>query len=474
MAREDHELRKELSGPEAAPYMGQARTLLGNMKDIMKMGGLSQLRWVKDLADGTRVTVSSIFGQDKVMIQRPVKAGKVGEEVFGLAKRIEYKLWAVNIGSVSSSAAHRINALTGEAMSESFVYTAVLPVNIHNNKLGYVEADYPSADYLHVRDYSTGDDKNVATRPFVSPEGSHAWASTVTEMGVLWLVGRVGPQLIMVSDAGKVLYQVPVSGGWVGAYNLNAVNNGKKAYFFYNDVSALAGVVEVDIKTGASINHSHVVGSAELGYSMADACFITGSDGNLYGAVHKNISAEPFDMHEVVKLDTKNYSLTTLADISNIVSDGFSSFTCVTGVHASVTENGMALLCNEFKYAIVDTKTGSVVDSGSTISLLGLSVTYLYPYYPRVNEDLHANGFIIPRDKNASVTSFGIGRGTTLNLVHLDLKTKEKQELAVSTADFSSLFLVEYIGEEKTDRGVLLATPASYAGVNLVYADKLD
>jgi hypothetical protein len=79
MAREDREVRKELSGPEAAPYMGQARVLLGNMKNIMRLGGLSQLRWVKDLADGVRVTVSSVFGQDKVTISTSVKAVKHGE-----------------------------------------------------------------------------------------------------------------------------------------------------------------------------------------------------------------------------------------------------------------------------------------------------------------------------------------------------------------------------------------------------------
>lgn len=83
--REDREIRKQLSGPEAAPYMGRARLLLGQMKEQMQMGGLSQLQWVKDYTDGLRIIVTSVFGQDKINISVPVKRGvsKAGGEEFG-------------------------------------------------------------------------------------------------------------------------------------------------------------------------------------------------------------------------------------------------------------------------------------------------------------------------------------------------------------------------------------------------------
>jgi len=74
--KEYREIRKQLSGPEASPYMGYARKVLGEMKNVMGLGGLQQLRWVKDLKDGTRIVVTSVFGQDKVKVLVPVKAIK--------------------------------------------------------------------------------------------------------------------------------------------------------------------------------------------------------------------------------------------------------------------------------------------------------------------------------------------------------------------------------------------------------------
>jgi uncharacterized membrane protein len=52
----------------AAPYIGQARVLLGQLKNQMRMGGLLQLSRTVSLPDGTRISVSSRFGQDAVQI----------------------------------------------------------------------------------------------------------------------------------------------------------------------------------------------------------------------------------------------------------------------------------------------------------------------------------------------------------------------------------------------------------------------
>lgn len=72
MARETGVIRKRLSGQEAAPYMGMARTLLGGMKNRMQLGGLQQLKQTINLPNGTEITVSSIFGNDTVQIFVPV------------------------------------------------------------------------------------------------------------------------------------------------------------------------------------------------------------------------------------------------------------------------------------------------------------------------------------------------------------------------------------------------------------------
>lgn len=65
------ELRRRLSGKEAAPYMGFARSLLGTMKQQMQYANLQQLSWQKTLANGVQIVVSSIFGQDEIHINVP-------------------------------------------------------------------------------------------------------------------------------------------------------------------------------------------------------------------------------------------------------------------------------------------------------------------------------------------------------------------------------------------------------------------
>lgn len=66
-------IRRRLSGKEADPYLGLGRKILGEMKNIMRLGGIQQLSWTKDLQNGVRVVVSSIFGQDEVRILVPVQ-----------------------------------------------------------------------------------------------------------------------------------------------------------------------------------------------------------------------------------------------------------------------------------------------------------------------------------------------------------------------------------------------------------------
>jgi len=70
--KENGVIRRRLSGREADPYIGQGRKILGEMKNIMRYGGIKQLSWTKDLQNGVRIIVSSIFGQDEVRILVPV------------------------------------------------------------------------------------------------------------------------------------------------------------------------------------------------------------------------------------------------------------------------------------------------------------------------------------------------------------------------------------------------------------------
>lgn len=70
--KENGVIRRRLSGKEADPYIGLGRKILGEMKNIMQMGGIKQLNWTKDLQNGVRIVVSSIFGQDEIRIFVPI------------------------------------------------------------------------------------------------------------------------------------------------------------------------------------------------------------------------------------------------------------------------------------------------------------------------------------------------------------------------------------------------------------------
>lgn len=69
--REIGVVRKVLDGEEAAPYIGFARLVLGQLKNQMSFNKLQQGAWTRQLPDGTTVSVQSIFGQDSIMITKP-------------------------------------------------------------------------------------------------------------------------------------------------------------------------------------------------------------------------------------------------------------------------------------------------------------------------------------------------------------------------------------------------------------------
>ena len=72
--RETGPTRKRIEGDAegAPPYVGAARTLLGQLKNRMQLGGLTQLSRMVVMPDGTRITVASRFGQDSITIVPPV------------------------------------------------------------------------------------------------------------------------------------------------------------------------------------------------------------------------------------------------------------------------------------------------------------------------------------------------------------------------------------------------------------------
>ena len=78
--REDGVVRKGFTGDvEAAQdYTGFARTQLGILKNAMSFNNLQQLSRKIELSDGTVIFVSSIFGQDTIRIDAPLRGAKGG------------------------------------------------------------------------------------------------------------------------------------------------------------------------------------------------------------------------------------------------------------------------------------------------------------------------------------------------------------------------------------------------------------
>lgn len=133
MSKEFREVRKELSGPEAAPYIGYARKLLGEMKESMAKGNLSQLSKSVKTKDGTIVTVESVFGQDKITVSVPIKKIKT----VGAKKKfqIEPYLW---VGLRHTGGGVDVNGL----LNTSFSLVVFEPrVDSTDNSKGFVLED---------------------------------------------------------------------------------------------------------------------------------------------------------------------------------------------------------------------------------------------------------------------------------------------------------------------------------------------
>lgn len=100
--RETGPVRKELIGDDAAPYMGAARTVLGQLKNDMAFNELAQGQRTRRLPDGTVIEVSSRFGQDEVHIFTPTPV-PVTIDVETIEQKTSIKPLDENVVEVDSS-----------------------------------------------------------------------------------------------------------------------------------------------------------------------------------------------------------------------------------------------------------------------------------------------------------------------------------------------------------------------------------
>lgn len=102
--RETGVVRFQYSGDKATvdAYVGEARTQLGKLKQRMKVFGMQQLLHSRTYADGVVVTVASVYGQDTIQIDAPVRrAAQVvpGVQTTPLEEAAEVPVYSIVVGA---------------------------------------------------------------------------------------------------------------------------------------------------------------------------------------------------------------------------------------------------------------------------------------------------------------------------------------------------------------------------------------
>jgi len=395
-------VRRRLSGKEADPYIGIGRKILGEMKNIMQMGGIKQLSWTKDLQNGVRIVVSSIFGQDEIRISLKTGMAVLAQEVTPMYSYTnEATLWVKTLNPpwpltttsytfteydtniVATGRAFTVaaeNGITAEAFYEGYLFYAIFnPTDPLTTGL-----------QIRRRNIDTGEDSAVY---LYSVNVSINAAVTITSRGLLYVMGFNTPRAVMISKDGAVVFDVAVNRA-LGIQNMSGVNNGTTAYFFHNNSSSAAGVVEVDIANGTAVNYSP---NSEIAPPSNDKYYL-GATGvandskDFYAYIRFSLEVDPTYSAEVVKSPYKNEALNSKYNLDHIDNSFGTPFMDATYIHASIAMNGKALFANEFNYVVMDTKTDTALANGGVQSLTGYSETK-----PFSNGDvLKGYGFILP------------------------------------------------------------------------------
>ena len=253
--KENGVVRRRLSGKEADPYIGQARKILGEMKNIMRLGGIKQLSWTKDLADGVRVTVMSIFGQDTVRISVPKYIEKIDRKDVTVPSNLTATMWICR-----SKAYSPIDSVVMELEEWT-------PVGFTGKKYTLPANIYFPAYFMFVAAYGKlwFPDKMVNTsskEETILGTKSTVARITVVPQGVLY-VTYVNSQskgyISLYSSNGDIIYSnVIVSsplGGYIGPEQ-TLCNNGEFAFLICSGTSSSGrGLAIIEIKSGESTWH---------------------------------------------------------------------------------------------------------------------------------------------------------------------------------------------------------------------------
>lgn len=221
--REDGPVRFRFEGDAAAAqgYAGQARTLLGILKNNMRLGGLQQLSGQVTLSDGATVFCQSMFGQDTIKITAPQGELESYEEPV-THDRIPLDAYVL-IGDLLDSVTHARTAVKPEEKFHEYGVWFPGATGLTLSVAIVLGSGYcmtlDGANHLLV---SRTLGKTATTVATISGAGAGVghYASVFLAPGVVDTGSGYAPWSLMVSAA------VTMSGGWTAAAVLRSTDAG--------------------------------------------------------------------------------------------------------------------------------------------------------------------------------------------------------------------------------------------------------
>lgn len=375
-------MRKRFFGDTniAQAYTKDAANLLATVKHDMSYANLQQGSRQVDLPNGVVLFAASRFGQDEVRIfaPPPVADKSSARENWGKVL-VDYTIWLVMEPAYDTFELQefRVDSTFGRSIPIPEIGTAEI---IYAGWLWYTVADYTNlADYVRRYNLYTGVVEHLYTRD-MADDGSHNGAITVTPRGVMFAIGRINAQFVLIDDAGSVVYSVNTGDLWVGYQSLSFINDGQHAYLYHRDnSSSLRGVFNIDIATG-QFTHTNFTASwfESPDDYRAKNVYPAVIAGKTFELAHLNNSSIPWEPTQIrVRQPSTSKTSTVAGDISSYwpvdpydPDSGTYSNTLLGAM--ALTDAGHVVAITERTVAVIDPTTNQITSNYYVDEVLGV------------------------------------------------------------------------------------------------------
>jgi hypothetical protein len=399
-------IRAEFFGDteKAKGYITASRKLLGSVRTIYgvnqriadgEAGGY--YRHFAQLQDGTQIEVLTNNGMDTVRIYavpvveliKPVVEEEIDttttEEIPVLQTYdeggVDFTIWLIFKSTVKYDVTLKewsfSNGFTGKSIliPENPNYCEALVM--FNGWVWGVHYKSATQEQLFRVNIDTGIEESLYLH--ASTEAAQS-ATTITPLGVLFVVGRIGASVILLDADGALVYDTPLNSGyngWVGGSIHSFINNGTTAYLHYGDTaSSLRGMAIIDVATGANTTISLSASTFDTpdDYRLGRGAFAVLSGDSMYGVRLRANDAPPYQPSEVFLRDpSSSISSATLADISDYFpSEDNEGFSKIKYGAATVVDDGLVVVSSSKDVVVIDPATKSVVNQYTVAGLWGL------------------------------------------------------------------------------------------------------